>query len=106
VFLLVYTSRGQETAALAGFRADLCRLDEGLAESLGTRISRGPRPEIGMLGVRLSGQGQSDSVFRHAPLESRGRVQQSYCRRYSAFPNARNNAMSYQSRRYNHLPRE
>jgi GMP synthase (glutamine-hydrolysing) len=40
-----------------------------LAASLGARVCRGQRPEVGMLQVRLSQQGEDDPIFGHAPRE-------------------------------------
>jgi GMP synthase-like glutamine amidotransferase len=40
-----------------------------LAGSLGARVYRGPRPEVGMLHVGLTPDGESDPIFRQAPRE-------------------------------------
>jgi GMP synthase (glutamine-hydrolysing) len=40
-----------------------------LAASLGARVYRGSRPEVGMLHVRLTPQGEGDPIFGNAPRE-------------------------------------
>jgi GMP synthase (glutamine-hydrolysing) len=47
----------------------VCLGSQLLAASLGARVYRGPRPEVGLLPVSLTPAGHTDPVFRHAPAE-------------------------------------
>src|ERR1700704_1629382 len=44
----------------------VCLGSQLLAASLGARVYRGPRPEVGLLPVTLTPAGHTDPVFRHA----------------------------------------